>query len=91
MESYINHISQEVPHDRKWVRFLTKTITMVLLLTILPSFFYGQFNLTLGLIIHLAIVLLVGFLIWKVIKTIVIKWGYEILSRDKTPIKLYVA
>ncbi|UXR30732.1 hypothetical protein MUA73_02310 [Staphylococcus simulans] len=91
VESYINHISQEVPHDRKWVRFLTKTITIVLLLTILPSFFYGQFNLTLGLIIHLAIVLLVGFLIWKVIKTIVIKWGYEILSRDKTPIKLYVA
>lgn len=90
VESYINHISQEVPNDKKWLNFLIKTITILLLLTILPNFFYGQFDLTLGLIIHLAIVLLVGFLVWKVIKSIVIKWGYEILSADKTPIKLYV-
>ncbi|MHD0396768.1 hypothetical protein ACY2DA_02655 [Staphylococcus simulans] len=88
--SYIDHISEEVPQDKKWLKFIIKTIALILLLTLLPKFFYGQFDLTLGLILHLAVVLLVGFLVWKVIKTIVIKWGYDILSSENTPMKLYV-
>lgn len=91
VESYINHISEEVPYDKKWVTFLIKIITVILLLTVLPDFFYGQFDLTLGLIIHLAVVFLVGFMTWKVIKTMMIKWGYETLASNKIPIKLYVA
>ncbi|WP_412518385.1 hypothetical protein [Staphylococcus simulans] len=91
VEAYINNISQEVPYDQKWLRFLIKTIAIILIFTLLPKFFNGTFALTIGLLIYLATVLLIGFIAWKFIKMIVIKWGYDILAADKTPIKLYVA
>ncbi|APR60114.1 hypothetical protein BTZ13_02380 [Staphylococcus condimenti] len=89
VKSYINKISDEMPLDSTYHKFILGIIGFLFIILLLPDFFQGPFTFTIGKLIQFIIVILTGILFWKVIKYIVIHYGSQIDRENKIPLKVY--
>ncbi|RZI02402.1 hypothetical protein EIG99_06335 [Staphylococcus condimenti] len=89
VKSYINKISDEMPLDSTYLKFMVSIIGFLFIILLLPDFFQGAFTFTIGKLIQFLIVILAGILFWKVIKYIVIHYGSQIDRENKIPLKVY--
>ncbi|GEP78805.1 hypothetical protein [Staphylococcus carnosus] len=87
--SYINKISNEMPLDSTYLKFILGIIGFLFIILLMPDFFQGPFTFTIGKLIQFVIVILVSILFWKVIKYIVVHYGSQIDSENKIPLKIY--
>lgn len=89
VKAYINKISEEMPSDPTFPKFILSIIGFLFIIVLLPNFFQGPFAFTIGKLIQFLLVILAGIIFWKFIKYMVIHYGGQIDRENKISSKIY--
>lgn len=89
-KQYIDSLSREMNKEDKIIRYAMGILAFLFIVYIMPNMLSGRFKLTLTMIFGLIVTLCLFWLMWCVVKWIILHYAVEIRRKDTLPKKAYV-